>query len=156
MPISRQAKGAQHKAVLSISATARSAVAKQVEKGEARLAQVVEQMTAHAEEVLARASQVGPKLTDALARHADTQLDLDDLEVASRVWERMLTQGRKVLRLDEQGANDTSVRVGIMVQLAPSRAQELELQGDSALAPAIELESVAPGATDANPLARNE
>jgi len=84
---------------------------------EEKLSATVEEMSKRAAETLEAASAVGPQLSDHLSTHARSELSLDDVETASRVWERLLMTSRKVLKLDEPEQGNASLRVGIMVHV---------------------------------------
>lgn len=74
-----------------------------VQSAQSKLKDAIEFMTANAIEVLRQASQSGPLLSGHLQVHAEKpSMALDDLDTASRVYDRMLRTSREVLNLDAE------------------------------------------------------
>lgn len=58
-------------------------------------------MLVHATSVLRSASKTGPRLSEHLHDKASAdEMSLDQIDTASRVWDRMLRTSREVLNLD--------------------------------------------------------
>lgn len=141
MPVSEQTEELRKMLPSSIlkaaGQRARRTVDAHIQRAEAHMEAMVSEMTGKAIETIRSASKVGPKIAGQLNGKVNDDLSLEQLESASRTWDRLMMSSRKVLGMDETVA----AQVNIAVVSLPDRAalrQAIDVESAATAAPIVE------------------
>lgn len=91
---------------------------KQVRRAEQKLDALVKQTLGKAADTLKKTAAAGPKTADHLNRKVSVaEMSMDDLEAASRVYERLIDVSRRQLGLDREEAVKPSIQVNVLAAI---------------------------------------